>query len=295
MANANLSVGAVLHLSVLSALRVGALFALVLLGATAAHAQPVKELPPPTAAQLIPTLVEFRDGLIKSDAAVDALLDKTYREQLSTEQRDVMRRYVRTIMSSDAYIGYVARAAAGAAKAEMSLSDVKAVVANSVVTLQVKGLARMPAEAKLKFAQHLAAAVRSVSPSTCKALFNGQLSTLESSAVEVHFLLSLPTERLSDIVTMYAESALAELNDYPSKSIVTAEESRLADGAYRSAMRKRMQATLDSETIAYFAKEGLKGDAQAVCPVMLTALDALQDLDEPFRTWKLTAFVDSMQ
>jgi hypothetical protein len=256
----------------------------------------VKELPPPTAVQLLPQLLDTRAKLLSDDAAVDALIDKLYvGEQLTDEQHAVTRQHLRAIMGNDKYVGHVAKTMESVKKAELGSKDSMSVIVNSVIKLQAQGLNRLPTQTKVDFVLYLGEVMRSVSPSTCKALLQGGLGAMEASAVETHYLLSLPVERLRATMNVYRDAVLAELNGYPDKPVITEEEARLAAAAYSVAVRKRMAAKLDTETIAYYSKERMNGDPAAVCQVLVTAFEAVVDMDEPFKSWQLTRLVDSMK
>ena len=65
--------------------------------------------------------------------------------------------------------------------------------------------------------------------------------------------------------------------------------------AYDKAMRRRVRAQTPKDAITRVNADSAGAPAGEVCAVMTASVQAMLDLPEPYKSWQLTGFVQSMQ
>jgi hypothetical protein len=230
-----------------------------------------------------------------AEEQLDAALMKAYGVELTEEKAEVSRRALRTLIFNDATPDYIAKLLMPVYRPQLSQQEVVAVVMEGILELQVRGLQRLAPSRQALLVSHIVDMARALPPSTCKALFLGQIATKEAADLERRFIASLPLSRFEGIVTVYREATEAELAGYPDERSINAQQAKLAQKVYDEAIGKRVRAQSSKEAIARVKADIASAPAGEVCSVMSSSVQAMLDMPEPYKSWQLTRFVQSMQ
>jgi len=273
---------------------VAVLAAACFIGIAPVRAQVVKEAAP-TYEQMLASVRTYADQLLNNDAALRTLLTKAYGDNLDDARFAIAAANLRRLMGDPKFQAYAASRLMTLVRAGVSSKEAGPAMLQAVISLQAKGLLRLPAEQRELFMQHLVAALHSVSPSTCKALLMNKVDAENAARIERHYMMSLTPERFNAVMSMYIDAAMAELKGFPDTPLLTIDEAALAEKVYNGLVRKRLAETVDKETLAHYSSEKENADPAAVCTVLLAAFEAMFDMDEPYKTWQYTRFLKKMQ
>ena len=95
-------------------------------------------------------------------------------------------------------------------------------------------------------------------------------------------------------MNLYRESALAELNGYPSLRTVNAAQAETAEKALTQATRARVE-KLPEDVLNRINGDLESADPEDACRYFNEAAAAMLDLREPYRSWQLTIFTQGLQ
>ena len=230
-----------------------------------------------------------------AEEQLDAALMKAYGVELTEQKAEVSRRALRALLFNDATPDYIAKRLMPVPRPQLSQQEVVAVVMEGILELQVRGLQRLAPNRQALLVSHIVDMARALPPSTCKALFLGQIATKDAAELERRFIASLPLSRFEGIVTVYREATEAELAGYPDERTIDAKQAKLAQKVYEEAIGKRVRAQTPKQAIARVKADSASAPAGEVCAVMSASVQAMLDMREPYKSWQLTRFVQSMQ
>lgn len=247
------------------------------------------------AAQLSRQLAAMVQEQFGTDAQLDAQIASMYGAQLSPEKTAIARRALRVMFFHEGMAPFLARLIAPVLKSSsMSQKQLLAAVSEGIQGLQAKGFGRLRPEQQALLIRHITEMARKISPVDCKAMFLGQVNTQESSRLEREYIGSLPLPKFELITTLYRDSALAELSGYPDPRPLNAQQAALAKTLYEDVAVQRL-AKLPVEMIQRIQRNGAGSDAAEYCLYMSTYIESMLDMDEPYKSWQLARFIQSLQ
>lgn len=226
---------------------------------------------------------------------LNAAITRTYGEQLSPEKEEVARNTLRVLMSNDAVPMYLAKLLVPIYGPGITRKEVASAMAEGLAQMQVKGLARLSADRQAAFVTHMVSMTKAIPASVCKAMFGGRLDTNASAAIERRYIASLPLDRFEAITNLYKEAAEAELAEYPDARVINHSQAKLAEKVYEAASAKRLRAKLPQAVIQRVLQGVDSAPPSEVCSVMSESIAGMLDMSEPYRSWQLTRFTQSMQ
>jgi hypothetical protein len=226
---------------------------------------------------------------------LDAAVTKTYGVKLSADKAEVARRTMRALIFNDAVPAYMAKLLVPVYRPDITPKEMTAAAMEGIAQMQVKGLARLRPERQAAFVGHIVDMARSVPPTSCKAMFLGQMSTAESAVLERRYIAGLPLGKFEAISNLYREAAEAELAGYPDARVINAQQAKLAEKVYAAASAKRLRAQVPQEVVRRVNQAAESAAPNEVCAFMTSTVEAMLDMTEPYRAWQLTRFAQSMQ
>lgn len=226
---------------------------------------------------------------------LDAAVTNFYGVKLTPEKREVARRALSALLFNDAVPTYIANLLVPVYRPDITQKEMAAATIEGIVQMQAKGIARLPGERQAAFVAHIVAMARAVSPSACKAMFLGRLNTTASAALERQYIASLPLGNFEAITSLYKEAAEAELAGYPDARVINQQQAKLAEKVYEAASNKRLRAQVPQDVIQRVKQGADSAAPRDVCAFMTATVEGMVDMTEPYRSWQLTRFAQSMQ
>lgn len=226
---------------------------------------------------------------------LDAVITRTYGVRLSPKKAEVAQRVMRSVLFNQALPNYIANLLVPVYRSDISHTEMVSAVVEGMVQLQVKGLARLSPERQVAFVAHTVSMTRAIEPSACKALFLGQLDTKASAAIERKYIAGLPLRKFEAISDIYRDAAEAELVGYPDARIINQQQAKLAERVYQAASIKRLRARVRKEVIQRVDEGAHSAEPSEVCAVFSAIIEGMLDMDDPYRAWHLTRFMQTLQ
>ena len=238
---------------------------------------------------------EFRK-IATSPSQLDRVIATAYGVQLPPDKLEIARRYMRSSLMDENLATYFGGVLAPLAGSNLTQQQLTAAAMEAMASLQIKGLSRLSADRQALFVTHLIGTMLWVSPTDCKALALGQMSTAQSARLERSYIASLPIGRFEAITMLYDEATKAEMRGFPDVRSVNAEQARLAETVYEKAIEDNLRRMMSQEALQRFATSGLEGaPANEACVFVQASTAAMLDMPEPYKTWQLARFTLSMQ
>ena len=225
---------------------------------------------------------------------LDSVVTKTYGVKLPAEKAEVARRTLRALIFNDALPEYVAKLLLPVYRPGITPKELTAAATEGIAHMQVKGIARLQPERQAAFVSHVIDMARAIPPSSCKAMFLGQMSTVESAALERMYIAALSLGKFEAVSNLYREAAEAELAGYPDVRTINSQQAKLAEKVYEAASVKRIRSQVPQDVIRRVNQDAASAAPSEVCAVMTSNIEGMLDLTEPYRSWQLTRFVQSM-
>ncbi|MGD9670759.1 MAG: hypothetical protein AB7U75_17225 [Hyphomicrobiaceae bacterium] len=225
----------------------------------------------------------------------DAAITTTYGVQLTPEKAEVARRALRALLSNEALPAYLANLLLPLARLDLTKRQFGAAMLHGIVQLQIQGFSRLPTERQAAFVAHFVAMARSISPSDCKAMFLGQMDTEASTVLERQYIASLPLGKFESITLLYKEAAEAELAGYPDARFINSQQAQIAEKVYEAASVKRLLAQVPKDAIRRVDQDAASAVPSEACAVFTATVEAMLDMTEPYRSWQLSRFTQSMR
>ena len=226
---------------------------------------------------------------------LNTAITKTYGIKLSAEKEEIARNALRALMFNEAVPLYIAKLLVPVYRPDLTSKEIASATVEGIAQMQVKGLARLPAERQAAFVSYMFSMMKSIPPSDCKALLEGRLDTNASAALERRYIASLPPDRFEAVTNLYKEASEAELAGYPDPRFINSNQAKLAEKVYETASTKRLRDRVSAPVLQRVAQGGDVASASEVCLVMSENFAGMLDMAEPYRSWQLTRFLQSMQ
>jgi hypothetical protein len=244
---------------------------------------------------VLATMEEEARRLYGSDEAMDAAVARVYGTRISAAHVEVARTRLRRVMLHREFHRYLLQLLLPIASAETTPAQVRSAMLEGIAALQAKGLLRLPAQRQEDLAHHMLEMIRVLPPEVCKGFFFSTVSTGDANLMERAYIASLPLEKFDLILTLYTDAALAELENFPVARTLSPEQAALADQAHTQAMLRKFRGALSPEAVARVFRDRLAAPAQDACTLFTLTVEAMVDLPEPYRTWRILQFVRDMQ
>lgn len=245
--------------------------------------------------RILATLADESQRLYGSDEAMDAAVARAYGTLISAAHVEVARTSLRRVLLHADFHRYLLQLVMPIAGADTTQAQIRSAVLEGVGTLQAKGLLRLPAERQEDFAHHTLGMIRALPPEVCKGVFLSRVTTAEANMIERAYIAGLPLAQFEQVLTMYTDAALAELQRYPPSRILGNEQGALADQAHKQAILRKFRGALGPEAVARVFRDREGAPARDACTVFTLTMEAMVDLPEPYRSWRILQFVREMQ
>jgi hypothetical protein len=226
---------------------------------------------------------------------LNAVITKTYGVKLSPEKENVARNSLRAVMFNEAVPMYIAKLISPFYHPDTTQKELASAMAEGIAQLQVKGVLRLSSERQASFVAHMVSMAKAIPSSDCKAMFIGRLDTTASVALERRYIASLPSVRFESITNLYREAIEAELAGYPDARTINLNQAKLAEKVYETATVKRLHAKVAQAVLQRVNQGAENAPSSEVCLVMSETIEAMLDMAEPYRSWQLTRFMESIQ
>jgi hypothetical protein len=231
---------------------------------------------------------------LSTTAQLEASIDKAYIGKLHPRNRARGLEYFKRTLENPGLATYLAKAIAPVYKKEMTSMEVTTSFLDAMATAQVKGLARLPTEKQAVFVQHMIDVMQAVPPASCKALLLGKISTYDAVVLERVYVGQLPLEKFDAIASIYVEALEAELANNPAARTITDEQSKEVEKIIETYAVKRW-ASLSPALIKRVLDDQDNADPVEVCQFYTAFSQSMLDLGEPYRSWQMIKYVQSMQ
>lgn len=276
---------------------------LILLGPTpAAHAQPGQSNPTLQETQARQAAMagaaiaaEFRK-IASSTPQLDRLIFNTYGTTLTPEKLEVARRVVRSNLTDENLSAYIGKVIAPLIATNPSMEDVITAAMEGVVSLQLKGLARLSPELQANFITHSLGTMANMEPADCKAAALGQMNSVQAARLERRYIAGLPLGKFEAITNLYQEAAKAQLRGFPDARQLNDSQARLAQSVFEKSAEDLFTRSVPLGVLERLASSGFEAlPAREACLIAYLSNAAILDMPEPYRTWQLTRFMLSLQ
>lgn len=245
--------------------------------------------------QLQQTFEQILKSLRNDDSRLEHLVVTNYHgHSIEPARKEALKRSLRTILGQTSLSAFLAKSADPVLTAPPNTPQLQAHAIQTTQELRLKGLRRIPPARQAEFVRFIQGMSRSLPPSACRQMFDGTLDTVASSNAERAYMLSMPLNRFLSLVELYEEAVVAELNAWHAVPVLTATQQAQTEKAYSAAIEVRML-KMPPEVVAGMARGLAQAPAEVACTFHREALAAGLDLAEPYRTWHVTAFIDSLQ
>ena len=229
-----------------------------------------------------------------TDAQLDAAVRTAYGATLSPEKTLIGRKYFQTLFFHEKTPDFLARLVLPLANANVSKGQLNAAMMEGLLGLQLKGLARLSTTEHASFIVYMGRMSQGIPASQCKAMYLNQMSTAEAIAVERSYIVSASNGEFEQLHELYRAAVLAELNSYPDKRTINAQQAEVAAKVYESASQARIRLELTPVQLTRIQAGVATAPPSDVCAFMTAYVTGMLDMPEPYKGWQLR-FVESMQ
>jgi hypothetical protein len=245
-------------------------------------------------AQSIATIRETTRRQI-AEGMLEGVVEKVYEGNLAPEQSQAAQAMLRAVMSNEQFSEYMARLLLPLFRQNAPAERVSAALRDGMLGLTVKGMQRLPAERQAMFLRHMLDFSAVLKPEACAAVFFGALPPGTIGRLERRYLATLDAAKFADIMTLYAEAAISELEGLPGVRSVSAVQAKAAEEALVAAAAQRMRETMSPQAVQRVARNLKSAPEADVCLYMRNFLHGALDVREPERSWVLVNLVQKMQ
>jgi hypothetical protein len=253
------------------------------------------ESPRPDPKAIAQSFVDELQAIAGSPERLDAVMLRIYGAKLPADKVAIASEQTRRIWAHAAFGPYLRELLVPLVKVKAKPADMNAAALEALAALSSKGLLRMPVERQRQFIRLSILIFESMPPAQCKKLTNDEYSTAQAVAIERRVLVGLPVDQFAAVMTLYADSAEAELNEYPEVRTLSTEQASLSEKVYDDALDERLGADLSPAALKRVAKDITTAPAGEVCALSIASIRAIEDMSEPYRTWKVLRFLESVQ
>lgn len=226
---------------------------------------------------------------------LQAIVEKLYQGQLGPAQAEIAERTLRAIMTNEQYAEYIARVLLPLFRQDAAAPRVRAAITESVQALTLKGMQRLPPERQAAFVQHMLNLVHSLTPEGCAAIFLGQVPEAAMSLLERRYLATLEAAPFSQVMTLYAEASISELEGFPGVRSISAVQQKAGEQALVESVARRLRETMSPQAVQRVLRNMKTAPEADVCTYMRNFLHGALDLPEPQRSWVLVTLVQKFQ
>lgn len=225
---------------------------------------------------------------------LNAAVTKSYGVKLSPTKENIARAVLRELMFNEAVPMYIAKLILPFYHPGITRKEIASAMVEGIAQMQVKGLIRLSSERQAAFITHMVSMAKAIPASDCKAMFVGRLDTNASALLERRYIASLPVDRFESITNLYKEAVEAELNGYPDARTINSSQAKLAEKVYETATVKRLSKNIAPAVLQRVNQGADSAPSSEVCLVLSETIAAMLDMAEPYRSWQLTRFTQSM-
>lgn len=229
-----------------------------------------------------------------TDEQLSEAVKRAYGTALTADKMNVARNAMRSIVQHEALPIYIAKLVLPIVRSTMSGFDQAAAIDEGIIQSQVKGMLRLPTAKQASYLAFLAAMASALPVDDCKAMGTGRLSTADSSRMERKHTATLPLAQFEAIANLYRDAIVAELSDSPDARALSQAQAKLAESAFEIIATKRFIDNLSKEALERLSKPA-EAPASEVCAMLQHTLTSMLEMEEPYRSWQLTRFFQSMQ
>lgn len=234
-------------------------------------------------------------SLRNDDSRLDSLVVANYYgHSIEPTRKATLKRSLRTILGQASLPAFLAKSAGPVLASHPTTQQLAAHAMQTTQDLRLRGLHRIPPARQAEFVRFIQGITGSIPPSACRKMFDGTLDAVASNNAEKTYLLAMPLNQFQSLVALYEEAFVAELNGWPAVPVLTESQRAQTDTSYNAAFEVRMR-KMPLEVLGSIARGLAQAPAEAACLYHREALAAGLDLGEPYRTWYLTTFIDSLQ
>lgn len=249
----------------------------------------------PSTYQLQQEFEQILKSLRNDDSRLDSLVVTNYHgHSIEPARKEALKRSLRAIFGQAFLPAFLAKSAGPVLTSPPNTPQLVAHAIQTTQELRLRGLHRIPPTRQAEFVRFVQGITGSIPPSACRKMFDGTLDAVASSNAERAYMLAMPLNQFQSLVALYEEAFVAELNGWPAVPVLTETQRAQTDTAYSAALEVRMR-KMPLEVVASIARGLAQAPAEVACTYHREALAAGLDLGEPYRTWYLTAFIDSLQ
>jgi len=234
-------------------------------------------------------------GQYATQDQLNAAVTKAYGVKLPPDKETVAREVMQALFQNRAFSAYLARIILPINRRDLTRAEVSSAIAEGILQLQVKGLARLGPEKQAAFVKHIIGMAGWVPAPLCKSMYTGRLDTIAATAVERRYVVQLPIGGFESITGLYRQAVEAELARFPDVRSINAQQASLAENVFQSASTKRLRAQLAQDAIFRVSNDAEAAPAAEVCAALSATLEGMLDMAEPYRSWQLIRFMQSMQ
>lgn len=233
--------------------------------------------------------------LVATPQSLSALVENIHGRDLNPQQMQIAQTVIRETMMMPGLPELLAASMQPFAREGMTAELAQIAAIHGIMQGQVKGLARMSPQRQLEFVNHTIQMSRSIDADACKRLVLGQVGAQEQAAMSRRYGATLPLDQFEAFLRLHLDALRAEVAGVPLPRSVTQEQMALAQDAFHERLRELLVARGALQTYMRTFANLAAASPEDACDGAMTTLEAKLLMPEPFRTWQVHVFVESMQ
>lgn len=264
----------------------------LVLGAGTASSQ---TLAPVSKEELRKALVDELPKFARNKEALERIAQQQYPRPLTAAQLSIVVRQLKVMYEHPDLPDTVAGLIAPILREGITQAEYAQALSASMMSVPVRGLVRMDAEAQRFFVGYTNNMLRAVPPEVCKKIQLQQYSLPEMARIERAYIQSLPLEAFEQTTQLFLTSALAEISKANFVRKPTSEQVQVSEKIWRTRFESIVQSRLSAAAIARVGNNMEAAPATEVCEVGRAVMQAMLDMEEPYRTWRISTFMGALQ
>ena len=221
------------------------------------------------------------DDLASNDERLNAVVTRQFGADLSPEKRRFAVAQQRRVFASPGLKRFttrvvtaqIAQGATGAALIEG--------VSAAAISRTGKGLARLPLAKRRAFTEYLQHMYQGLSGGQCNQLMNPKTTAVVLKQVEGRWIGGLPQARFEQVVSLYTEATLAQLDAPETPAAVTPSELKQTEQAtarFEAALVRQAQRQFSADELTRI--ESAQGQARETCEFGALMMQTLLQMPE---------------
>ena len=221
------------------------------------------------------------DELATNDEALNAFVSRQFGADLSPEKRQFAVAQQRRVFASPGLKRFTTRVMTEKVAQGATDEELFEIAGAAAITRTGKGLARLPVSKQRAFTTYMLQMYQGLSGEHCNQLASRQTTLADLQQVEDRWIVRLPQARFEQVVSLYTEATLAQLDAPESTAQVRPSQVKQAEQAtMRFKETLRLQAQRQFSPAALARVTSAHGQARETCEFGVLMMQTLLQMPE---------------